>query len=112
MNCSGERLDQEGRNAIGTKERGIFNKGRMPRERLRQGDSREGKAIGRREGKGWIETERRLSGLGYRRREREETKFEKRVMLRVGMPILGRLEKGAKVRKIRPEVERTSTKLG
>ena len=71
MNCSGERLDQEGRNAIGTKERGIFNKGRMPRERLRQGDSREGKAIGRREGKGWIETERRLSGLGYRRRERE-----------------------------------------
>ena len=52
MNCSGERLDQEGRNAIGTKERGIFDKGRMPRGRLRQGDSREGKAIGRREGKG------------------------------------------------------------
>ena len=75
---SGERFDQEGRNAIGTKERGIFNKGRMPRERLRQGDSREGKAIGRREGKGWIETERRLSGLGYRRRVREETKFERK----------------------------------
>ena len=33
-------------------------------------------------------------------------------MLRVGMPILGRLEKGAKVREIRPEVERTSGKLG
>ena len=70
MNCSGERLDQEGRNAIGTKERGIFDEGRKPRERLRQGDSRQGKAIGRREGEGWIETERRrLSGLGYQRRE-------------------------------------------
>jgi hypothetical protein len=72
-------LDQEGRNAIGTKERGIFNKGRKLRERLRQWDSREGKAIGRREGKGWIETERgRLSGLGYRRREREVAEFERK----------------------------------
>ena len=33
-------------------------------------------------------------------------------MLRVGMPILGRIEEGAKVKKIRPEGDRTSSKLG